>query len=107
MLTVSLTSVPDTGGIVVGVADRVVGVGSESTESQVLGERHLRFHMDIEMAVVLILLHLQQRQGVADPERFWYLVVFALGIPRVRERGVESSGRVEELLLEGYVTDFL
>ena len=59
------------------------------------------------MTVVLILLHLQQRQGITDPERFRYLVIFALGILRVREGGVEGSGRIEKLLLEGYIADLL
>ena len=107
MLTVSLSPVPHVGGIVVGVTDGVVGIGSKSTEGQILGECHLYFHVNVKMSVVLILLHLQQCQGITDPECFRYLVVFALGILRVREGRVEGGGRIEELLLEGKIADLL
>ena len=43
-----------------GVTDGVVGIGTKSTEGQILGECHLCFHVNVKMAVVLILLHLQQ-----------------------------------------------
>ena len=61
MLSVGLAPVPYAGGVVVGVVNVVERVGAEDAQCQVPGEDDLSLQMDIEVPVVLILSHIQQR----------------------------------------------
>ena len=61
VLSVGLTPVPYAGGVVMGVVNVVERVGAEDAQRQVLAEDDLSFQMDIEVPVVLILSHIQQR----------------------------------------------
>ena len=101
VLTVGLSPVPYAGGVVVGIVNVVEGIGSEDAQRQVLAEENLSLQVDIEVSVVLILYHLQQRQGVADPKGFRHLIVFPYAVLRLREGGIEGGGRKEQALLVG------
>ena len=57
--------------------------------------------MDIHVPIVLVLVHLQQRVGIADPDGFRHLIEAAIGIGSLRERGIEGLGRIDQLLHEG------
>ena len=101
VLPVGLPLAPYGGGVVVGIVDVAEGVGAEDAQRQVLGEGDLSLQMDIEVSVILVLCHIQQRQGVVDPEGFRHLIVFPGAVLRLRVGGIEGGGRIEQLLLEG------
>ena len=94
---------PHDGGIVVGVVSLVVGIGGEAPQLQVFQQSDHGIDMHVEVSVVLVLFHRQQRVGIVDPQGFRHLVIAAVGIGAVGEGGVEGLCRVDQLLPEGQV----
>ena len=107
MIAIGLTLAPHRGGIVVRVIVGSVGVRSEGPQRQRFRDVHLRLHVDVEMAAVLVLFHLQQREGVADPEGFRHLIIFPVNFRKVRKGGVEGGRRIIELLGERQIVALL
>ena len=105
--SVCLAVTPHVGGIVVGIVGHTIRIRTEELEHQSLGKQVGGVEMDIQMGIVLILLHPHQRIGVADPKRFCHLIERTVGIGTVRERGIEGGCRVKQFLLERQVVVFL
>ncbi len=92
---------PDNGGIEMAVVDVAVSVRSEGTQVEVAGQVDGHVQMQVDVAVVLVLFHLQQRVGIVDPYGLRNLYVAAVVVGAFGHGGVEGGSRVEQLLLEG------
>ena len=89
--SVGLAFAPHIGGIVVGVVHRVIGEGTEAAQQQMRCQREGGTEMHIEVGVILVLFHLEQGMGIADPDGLWYLTVAAIGIGTIGEGGIEGG----------------
>ena len=90
-----------------GIADVIVRIRPKGPQCQVLAQDHLRIHVEVEVAVVFILFHVQHRERIAVPGCFSHIVIAALTVLCVREGGVEGGRREEQFLFEGQVVDAL
>ena len=81
---------PYNGWIMVGVVHRVVTVGTEHPQFQVFQQTIGCIQVNIEMSVVLVLLHGKQRIGIVDPECIGYLTVGSVIIDTIGIGGVEG-----------------
>ena len=83
-----------------GIIYSVVTIRAKGAELKIIKQFYGCLKMSIEVAVVFILLHGEQRVGVVNPQGLGYLVITAIGIGTIRKRGVECLGRVKQLLFE-------